>query len=326
MTPRPLVSLVLVVKDGMPYLHEALESIAVQTYDNYEVVVQDGASTDGTLDVLQAAAGLPLEIESGVDGGVGDAYNRAIRRCRGEIIGSIDADNLLLPDAIERAVSFLISHPDVAAVYGGSNMIEAHGALRYPWMPAEFDLVSLLTCELVPPFAVSFFSRELCGAELRFDETMKTCADFDLWLRISHLPIARIDAILGSTRLSAASMTRRVSTYEQYILDKTAALERYLTTVPTWPIVESLRRHAIAGLHIWAADSVYDIEGRWTEQVERYVVHAEQLVSRSPRVEMLRLRAGADSPKTGQSLPSPTRAILMRRLLARARGGSSARP
>jgi glycosyltransferase involved in cell wall biosynthesis len=324
-TGQPLVSLVLVVKNGMPYLPEALDSIAAQTYDNYEVVVQDGASTDGTLDVLRAADELPLEIESAVDGGVGDAYNRAIRRCSGEIVGSIDADNLLLPDAIDRAVAFLTSRPDVVAAYGGSNMIEADGRLRYPWMPAEFDLLTLLTCELVPPFAVSFFSRDRCGDELRFDEALKTCADFDLWLRISHLPIARIDAVLGSTRLSPVSMTRRPETYEQYIVDKTAALERYFATVPPLPLIESLRKHADAGLHIWAADSVYDIEGTWTDQVERYVEHAERLVPRSPRVELLRSRAQADAARAEPTALLPESAMPMRRLFARARRKSSAR-
>lgn len=317
MSTEPLVSVVLVVKDGMPYLAAALESIAAQTYDNFEVVVQDGASTDGTLDVLRNAEHLPLEIESAADGGIGDAYNRAIERCRGSIVGTIDADNLLMPDAIEQAVEFLALRPDVAAAYGGSNMIEADGTLRYPWMPAEFDLLALLTCELVPPFAVSFFSRDLCGSELRFDESLKTCADFDLWLRISHLPIARIDAVLGATRLSAASMTRRASTYEQYIADKRAALERYLARLTSSPLVESLRIHADAGLHIWAADSVYDIEGRVTEQVERYVQHATGLLPESPRLELLRHRLNAAT--RGSVNPPASRWARVRQLPARIR-------
>lgn len=308
----------------MPYLPEALDSVAAQTYDNYEVIVQDGASTDGTLEVLRAPRHLPLEIESGVDGGVGAAYNRAIRRCRGEIVGSIDADNLLLPDALETAVAFLTSRPDVAAAYGGSNMMEADGKLRYRWMAGEFDLLRLLTCELVPPFAVSFFSRDRCGDELRFDEALKTCADFDLWLRISHLPIARVDAILGSTRLSPASMTRRVETYEQYIADKSLALERYLERFGDSPLLDAVRRHAVAGINVWAAESVYDIEQAPTLTVRRYLERAASLVPDEHRVIALRRRVVEDrrgesiagAPTTEPALPRARRA---RVLLGRAR-------
>jgi hypothetical protein len=51
-------------------------------------------------------------------------------------------------------------------------------------------------------------SEAVCGDELRFDRTMQTCADYDLWLRLSHLPIGRVDSVLSRTRLSEKSMTQ----------------------------------------------------------------------------------------------------------------------
>jgi glycosyltransferase len=279
---RPLVSLILVVKDGMPYLPEAVASVAAQTYPNVEVVAQDGASTDGTVEYLQDVPDVQIELVSEPDGGIGDAYNRAVTRCSGHIVGTIDADNLLEPDAVERVVDYYATRPQTAAVYGGSHMVDADGTRLYPWMPADFDLLRLLSMELVPPFAVSFFSRSVCGPQLRFDESLKTCADFDLWLRLSPLPIERVDAILGSTRLSSASMTRRPETYDQYIADKSTALDRYFAALGDSPVHAAVRRRASAGLYLWSAESVYDIEGRRTAQFETYLERARAMDAGSP--------------------------------------------
>ena len=281
---EPLVSLILCVKNGLPYLPDALASLADQSYRNFELVVQDAESTDGSLEAIAAATGLPaVDVRSEPDSGIGDAYNRAVGRCRGELVGSIDSDNTLRPNALECAVDFFAERPGLAAAYGGSNMLKADGAVMYPWMPADFELLRLLECELVPPFAVSFFSRSVCGPELRFEKSLKTCADFDLWLRLSHLPIARMDSILGGTRLSAASMTRRVETYDQCIADKSRALETYLQRFEPSHLVDAVRARGLAGLHFWAAESIYDIAGKRTAQFERYLGRGMLLDPGSPR-------------------------------------------
>src|SRR5713101_6551247 len=104
----PRVSLILVVKNGMPYVVEAVASVVKQTYRDFELIVQDGSSEDGTVEFLATFTGVPgLDLVSEPDSGVGDAYARALRRCSGSIIGTIDADNLLEPNALECAVEFM---------------------------------------------------------------------------------------------------------------------------------------------------------------------------------------------------------------------------
>jgi glycosyltransferase involved in cell wall biosynthesis len=323
---NPRVSLLLVVKDGMPYLREAVDSVRRQTFRDFEVVVQDGGSTDGSAEYLAGITDIPnWSSVSEADSGIGEAYNRAVRRSTGAIVGSIDSDNVLEPDALERVVGVLAEHPELAAVYGGSNMLAADGSLLYPWMPAEFDLLRLIECELVPPFAVSFFVRDQCEDLLAFDESLKTCADFDLWLRLSHLPIARVSCILGGTRLSERSMTRRPETYEQCLIDKGSALNRYLSTLPAGQLVEAVRRRARAGLHLWAADSVYDIEARRTPQFERYLQVAKdadpgsawlERTAAKPELAPATLPAGSDA--AGEAA-EPSEPASPGRLSARAR-------
>ncbi len=246
----------------MPYLPEAVESVAAQSYRNFELIVQDGGSTDGTLEFLQRVNGIPaIQIQSEADSGVGQARNRAIQRCSGEIVGIIDADNLMEKDVLREVVDSFEKNQDCAAIYGAAKLVDSEGRCRKLFQPECFDLLRLMKCDLVPPFGTSFFSRNVCGEELRFDESLKTCEDFDLWLRISHLRIAATQSILGSARLSEKSMTYRTETYEQFCKDKIAALEHYLARYEQYPFMEIIYRLSVAGIYSWAAKHILESEG-----------------------------------------------------------------
>ena len=124
----PRVSLVLTVKNGMPYLPEAIDSLRAQRHRDFELIVQDGGSTDGTLPYLRGISDFPISIVSEPDSGIGEARSRAYARCRTDLVGSIDADNLLGPDALSTAVAIFRQHPEAAAVYGAVEMINPDGS------------------------------------------------------------------------------------------------------------------------------------------------------------------------------------------------------
>ena len=91
----------MLTKNGMPYVRDAAASLEAQAFEDYELVVQDSASTDGTTEFLRELRRPDVRVVSEPDAGLGDAYNRAFPRCSGEIVGTLDADNLILPDALE---------------------------------------------------------------------------------------------------------------------------------------------------------------------------------------------------------------------------------
>jgi glycosyltransferase involved in cell wall biosynthesis len=93
------LSIVMFVKNGMPFVQDAVASLEVQTCGDYELVIQDAASTDGTTEFLLDLPLPRVRMVSESDAGLGDAYNRASFRCAGEIVSTLDADNLLLPNA-----------------------------------------------------------------------------------------------------------------------------------------------------------------------------------------------------------------------------------
>jgi hypothetical protein len=127
---------------------------------------------------------------------------------------------------------------------------------------------------------------------------MRTCADYDLWLRLSHLRIGRVDAVLGRTRLSEKSMTRNADRYDLFVRDKLGALERYLARYSSSPLVDAVRRAGIAGINLWAAESLWEIEGA-SPRVEARAAEVESVDPGSPRLARLRERIEDNARRAG---------------------------
>lgn len=284
MRPQPLISLILIVKNGMPYVGEAVESVKRLSYPRFELVIQDGGSTDGTLELLESVSGIEdVRLAAENDSGIGDAMNRALERCRGEIIGSIDADNLLAPDALTIVAEQFGKHPDAAVIYGACDVIDVDGALVHTWIPPAFDLLRVMEQEVVPPFATSFFSRAKCGEEFRFDEALPTVPDFDLWLRLSHLEIVRIFDRLASVRVGAMSSTYNATNYDAFCEYKLKVLRRFLKGPGRKKAIDELRRRSESGIYLWAVDSMGVIGGD-QERIDRYFDRAATTtIARSER-------------------------------------------
>jgi glycosyltransferase len=297
---RPLISVVVCTKNGMPYLGEAMDSLDRQTYRQFEVVVQDAASTDGTAEFV---SGLPferLDVVSEPDGGIGDAYNRGFARTRGEIVTTLDSDNLLEPDTLERAIVLYERHQTAAAFYGAVRMVDGDAEPVEVFVPEYFEIGAVMRCELVVPFSTSFFMRKVCGSELHFDASLKTCADFDLWLRLSQHQIVRTKEVLGCTRLSKKSMTRDPSRYEEFCRDKIAALDRHLARHPE---LSRGREEAIAGIYCWAAESLLVLEGP-SDRSRVMLRRAEAAAPDYERVKRSRARVADIATVYGRSVDS----------------------
>ena len=221
------------------------------------------------------------------DGGLGDAYNRAFPRCRGEIVGTLDSDNLLLPNALEAVDELFREHRTAVAIYGAVKMVDATGYEVSLFVPETFDQRAVMSCELVPPFSTSFFHRRLCGPELRGDASLATNQDFDLWLRLSDREIVRSTAVLGATRLSHKSMSRNPENYEHFCAEKILALERFIADKPS---LRPEREASVAGIYSWAAESILEIEGPGP-RFESFVDRATALTPENERLQRVRDRA-----------------------------------
>jgi glycosyltransferase involved in cell wall biosynthesis len=271
----------------MPFVREAVASLEAQTFDDYELVIQDAVSTDGTAEFLRELRLPRVDMVSEPDGGLGDAYNRAFPRCSGEIVGTLDADNLMLPDALETVDGLFRRQHAAVAMYGAVSMIDDAGRELRTFVPAEFDQRALMRCELVPPFSTSYFHRRRCGPELRGDDSLTAAQDFELWLRLSDREIERTTTVLGATRISHKSMTWNAENYERFCAEKIDALERFLTARPR---LSTERDAAVAGIYCWSAESILEVEGPGS-RFESFLERAAAVRPTYERLEHLRERA-----------------------------------
>ena len=105
---------------------------------NYELIVQDSLSTDGTIEYIQSFPEIPnLRIESAADSSKAEGYNKALSRCQGEIIFSLDADNVLEDNALTHAVQFFNQFPEAAAILGGYHYVDSDGHILHTCRPTS---------------------------------------------------------------------------------------------------------------------------------------------------------------------------------------------
>ena len=109
---QPTVSVVIPVYNGDRYLAEAITSVLDQTYKNFELIVVDDGSTDGSAEIAKSYKQAVLYTFQ-PNGGLSKARNTGLALARGKYIAFLDHDDLWLPHKLARQVTYLDSHPDV---------------------------------------------------------------------------------------------------------------------------------------------------------------------------------------------------------------------
>lgn len=112
MPQQACVTWLMSVRNGMPYVSETLASIAAQTYANHKILVWDDCSTDGTLEVLRKWVPdcIPGHIFAGHSLRLGPSLAFLVEQADTELCARIDADDISLPDRLEKQVAFLAAH------------------------------------------------------------------------------------------------------------------------------------------------------------------------------------------------------------------------
>lgn len=213
---KPLVSIVMPSLSQARFLTEALDSVLGQDYAHLELIVADGGSTDGTVDILsrRSAADERLRWSSEPDTGPPQALNRAMAKVRGTLIGWLNADDLYVPGAIRRAVEAFEAHRDWIMLYGhGEHVDEAGRPIgRYPTLPPDGPLSRFADgCFICQP---TVFYRTTMPLQLGpLDERLSASFDFDWWLRAFRAfpeRIGFVNAMQAHSRLHASAITARL--------------------------------------------------------------------------------------------------------------------
>ena len=190
-------------------VRRSIDSILRQSYSNIEIVVQDGASTDGTLEILRSY-GDKIKLVSEEDSGPAEGFWRVLNRCNGEIIGSCASDEEYLPGVVERAVARMQNEPDLGAITCDGYITDTTGSVVDTFRSEEFSIVEYLFGSYCPFWPGSFFRRQaLIDVGLEdVDSWTIECLEFEVWCRlgtrhrIKHFPDIVNNYTFHDTQLS----------------------------------------------------------------------------------------------------------------------------
>lgn len=206
-----LVSVVIPCYNHAHYLGHAIESVLAQTHRHFEIVVVDDGSTDGTAEV--AARYAEVRVVRQCNAGLSTARNAGLAASRGEYVVFLDADDRLLPDALQAGLNSLFLHPEAAFVSGHFRYINADGSLRkqQPQLPLESPpYEGMLRGNYITMHATVMYRRAIFDEVGGFDPALRSCEDYDLYLRITRgHPVARHDEVVAEYRRHNDSMSIR---------------------------------------------------------------------------------------------------------------------
>ncbi|WP_413060557.1 glycosyltransferase family 2 protein [Sphingomonas carotinifaciens] len=210
----PTVSVIMAAYNGAAWLPETLQSLAAQTFPDFEVLVVDDCSTDDTRDLVASWPDARVRlIALDANGGPVRARNRAVAEARGRYLAALDQDDLCRPDRFGRQVAYLDAHPDVALL--GTNVEFLRGRSIRPSGYSAHTSPALLDwlVRIGNPLAWSSVMVRTTAARALDPFTRPDilyAEDFDLYHRIRpHGRIARLDTPLLLYRQHAGGASQR---------------------------------------------------------------------------------------------------------------------
>lgn len=205
----PSMSIVTPSLNQAPMLDKTIASVLDQQYPHLQYIVQDGGSSDGTLEVLQKWDGRLHHWASAPDGGQANAINLGFDHATGRIMAYLNSDDLLLPGSLSYVAEFFETHPEIDVVYGHRVLIDENDDEIGRWILPPHDDEVLSWADYVPQETL-FWRRsvwEKIGACI--DETFRFAIDWDLILRMREAGarFARLPRFLGAFRVHPQQKT-----------------------------------------------------------------------------------------------------------------------
>ncbi len=208
MKKEPLVTIVTPSYNQAAYLEETIQSVLNQDYKNIQYIIVDGASTDGSVDLIKRYENKIIKWISESDRGQTDAINKGFSLAKGEIIGWLNSDDTLLPHAVSEAVRFLIDNPAVGLIYGDANFIDGNSEVIGKFPAAQTTLKKLRRGYVHIPQQASFFRKSLWDRVGPLDPSFYFAMDYDLWVRLASVSeIKYLHRLWANFRLHANAKT-----------------------------------------------------------------------------------------------------------------------
>ena len=214
MSDTPRLSVLIPVWNADRWLATALDSVLSQTFTDFELLVHDDGSTDGSLAILQefAARDPRVVLTSEPNKGIVETLNGLLAAARGDLVARMDADDICLPERFAKQVAFLDAHPEVGVLGTFVDGIDAEGRpLRSFTAPADHAGLEAFHLETGGPglwHPAVMMRTEVLRDAGGYREDYPYCEDYDLWLRLGEITeLANLTAPLVQYRLHLQSLS-----------------------------------------------------------------------------------------------------------------------
>lgn len=178
----PLVSIITPVYNGEKYLSQCIDSVLAQDYPNIEYIILDDGSTDNTKEILKKYTGC-LQWQTQANMGQSLTLNKGWSMSKGEILGYLSADDILLPTAISELVK-LLENPKNIVAYPNCDLIDLHNKVFKKAVAKPFDheeFVITQKCYIGPG---ALFKREAFEKAGGWRSDIQLCPDGEFWMRV----------------------------------------------------------------------------------------------------------------------------------------------
>jgi glycosyltransferase involved in cell wall biosynthesis/predicted O-linked N-acetylglucosamine transferase (SPINDLY family) len=269
----PLVSIFGHVKNARKTVHRWVNSVLALECANYEFVIQDGVSTDGTLEILQDYARRHpqiIKLVSEPDACGEEAFFRALTRCRGRYIGSCLSDEAMLPIGAQWAIEAFQRHPDAGAVYGDLFITDHEGRTTSEFTaPHPFTIEKYLLHEVNPPFASTFFRREaLESIDFRTHSWTFGMGEFELWVRLGlKYPVYYQPGRIATYAVHPGQLSARKDIVITLLRTRCEYFKRLFGREDVRRRFGKIQQQAVGGAHLFAAEVLRD-SGAYPEAAE----------------------------------------------------------
>jgi len=196
------ITIVTPVFNNVMYLEETIDSVLSQKYPNIEYIIQDGGSTDGSVEIIKKYQKYISYWESIADNGMYDAVEKGFARGSGEVMGWINSDDRLLPGSLYVINKLFSDLPSVNWISGLKCTLEKSGMLIRAVIPDKYTRINFLYGRSTIQQESTFWRRRLwIQAGGCFNKAFKYASDVELWARFfEHEKLYRVAILLGAFR------------------------------------------------------------------------------------------------------------------------------
>jgi glycosyltransferase involved in cell wall biosynthesis len=208
----PKVSVIVPTHNGLKYLPETIDSILNQTFQDFELIIVDNGSTDGTDEWVKSLDNPKVKYHWQEDSGCpAGSRNTGLKLVQGEFIAFLDADDIWMPEKLEKQIK-LFDNPAVGLVYSGAAYIDGDGN-HLPDKKKNYYrgdvLCRLLKTNVITTSTVIVKRNLIIDNDFCFRSGRKGTEDWDLWLRLAKLSeFDYVDELLIKYRIFPASISR----------------------------------------------------------------------------------------------------------------------